>query len=201
MKKLDEMEASKLWEILKEKDEFTAQHCKRVQGLASQFASSIGWNADDIRWLKIGALLHDLGKLDVPDEIYDKIRKGNSLSQEERELVKQHTGHSRHLDEYENIPNIIDNILKYHHERYNGTGYPFGLAGEDIPVEVQILTIADYYDTIINQRSYKVPETMKPLNHHDSIKILIDESVTRFSPRLVEKFIRNVILANDKPDK
>lgn len=197
MKILDKAEASRLWEILREKDMFTAEHCRRVQEMVSLFARSLGWNEEDIKWLKIGALLHDMGKVDVPDNIFDKIRKGESLTAEEKKIIKEHAGHTGSIEEYSDVSPIVENILKYHHERYNGSGYPNGLAGEEIPMEVRILSIADYYDSIISQRSHKIPETMKPLNKLDGIKILIDEASLRFAPDIVEKFIKYVILNNE----
>ena len=197
MKVLDKAEASRLWEILREKDMFTAEHCRRVQEFASQFAHSLGWNNEDIEDLKIGALLHDLGKIEVPDYIFDKIRKGESLTADEKKIIREHAGHTRNLEEYTDVSPVIENILKYHHERHNGSGYPNGLAGEEIPMEVRILSISDYYDSIISQRSHKIPETMPPLNKLDGIKILIDEASLRFAPDIVEKFIKYVILPNE----
>ncbi len=197
MKILDKTEASRLWEILREKDMFTAEHCLRVQKSVSLFANSLGWSEKETELLKIGALLHDLGKLQVPDNIFDKIRKGEKLNDDEKKIVKTHTGHTDMIKDYENVPQIIINILKYHHERFNGSGYPEGLTGAEIPQEVQILSIADYYDGIISQRLHKVPETMKPLNKLDGIRILIDETNSRFAPDIVEKFIKYVILNNE----
>lgn len=197
MKILDEAEASRLWENLRDKDNFTAEHCRRVQEIASMFAHSLGWSEEDIKWLKVGALLHDIGKMEVPDYIFEKIRKGESLTSDEKKKIREHAGHTRNIEEYSNVSPIVRNILKYHHERYNGSGYPDGLAGEEIPMEVRILSISDYYDSIITQRSHRIPDTMKPLNKLDGIKILIDEASLRFAPDIVEKFIKNVILGNE----
>ena len=194
---LDEGEALRLWEILWKKDVFTAEHCRRVQGIVSLFARCLGWKEEDIRQLKTGALLHDLGKTEIPDELFKKIKKGEKLSEDEKQLIKEHTENVQLIEEYHEVSPIVVNIIRFHHERYNGTGYPKGLKGEEIPSEVRILSIADYYDTIISQRSHKIPKTMKPLNKLDCIRILIDESNMIFAPDIVEKFIKYVILHNE----
>jgi len=201
MKHLDKNEAKKLWKILKDKDEFTAEHCRRVQGSIHRFAILLGWKDEDINWLKMGALLHDLGKVDIPDELYEKIRDGEKLTPRDKETIREHAGHTLHIEEYDEIPSIVENILKYHHERYDGTGYPFGLEGDAIPLEVRMLSIADYYDSILNRRPERIPSGMRPMSKEDGIKILIEEAVIRFDPSLVERFIRLILSEADLKSK
>ncbi|MFP4499236.1 MAG: HAD-IA family hydrolase [Vulcanimicrobiota bacterium] len=193
---LDRVEINKLEDRLKKKDKFTWEHCRRVSRLIERFAENLDFNENEIRELKIAGLLHDLGKLDVPEEIYEKIATGEALTPKERKRVRKHAGHTKYLDKYKNLSRNIGDVLKYHHERYDGTGYPHGLIGDEIPRGVRMLSIADYYDTIINPRPWQVPEKQKPLNREDAIKILIEKSHTRFDPELVVKFI-DLVLKNN----
>lgn len=193
MKELDQKEIDKLWQMLVEKDRFTAEHTRRVSRLVGEFARKIGWEPEKIEQLQLAGLLHDLGKVDLPDDVFEKIRTGKSLTAEDRQKVRQHTGHVGILKSYQNLPPTVENVLKYHHEKYDGSGYPFKLKGEEIPVEVRMLTIADYYDTIVVQRPHKTPDLQEPLGKEEAIKILIDQTHTRLDPDLTAKFIKLVV--------
>jgi HD-GYP domain-containing protein (c-di-GMP phosphodiesterase class II) len=197
MKTLDYNEAENLWLKLKEKDPFTAEHTRRVSKMAEKFARELSWKEKDVDELKLAALIHDLGKIEISDDTYDKIRSGEKLTPDELKSVKDHAGHTRQIDHYEHIPSMVIEILNYHHERFDGSGYPYGIKGDNIPECVRILSIADYYDTVMVQRPWKIPEKQKPLNQNDVIKILIDETLRRFDPELVPKFI-NFVVAESK---
>lgn len=186
---------------LGEKDKFTMEHSLRVSKLAEDFARYMGWKAKDIAELKIAAMLHDLGKLDIPDVIFDKIRNGTTLTDEDKKAIRQHTGHTGILEGYENIPKLVKDTLKYHHERYDGTGYHKGLRGDEIPEAVRIIAIADYYDTVIVQRPNKVPVGMVPLNKDEAIRIMIENTASRFDPKLMTKFLQFILGKTGKKEK
>ena len=83
---------------------------------------------------------------------------------------------------------MVDGV-RHHHERFDGSGYPQGLTGERIPLMVRMLSIADFYDTVVVQRTYKTPGIQKPMDHRDGLKLLVEESHTRLDPELVKRFI------------
>lgn len=192
-KKFNENEAEALWELLKNKDLFTAEHTRRVSEMTKKFADGTGWKTEDARNLASAALIHDVAKLDIPDELFEKMKIGKELTEDEIETVRQHAGNDLILREYGDVPQIVKDVLKYHHERFDGSGYPNGISGEEIPLGVRMLSIADFYDTIVVQRPWKTPKLQKPLNEKDAIKLLIEESVIRFDPDLVSKFISVVL--------
>lgn len=185
--------AGQLWQALLEKDRFTGEHSTRVSELAAEFALSLGWDEEETRWLKAAALLHDIGKLDIPDEVFKKIRTGITLSEEDREVIRSHTGHTDRLEGYENIPAVVQDTLKYHHERFDGTGYPHGLAGDEIPTGVKIIALADYYDSALITREHKTPVGMKPMEQEDILRILVENAANRFDPELLAKFIHHLL--------
>jgi HD-GYP domain-containing protein (c-di-GMP phosphodiesterase class II) len=196
MSSLTLKEAKNLLKKLEEKDSFTAEHTRRVADMAEKFAVGMGWKKSDVRALKIAGLLHDMGKLDLPDTIFEKIRKGEKLTREETAEIRTHAGRTDILDKYEKVPQLVRDVLLYHHERFDGRGYPYKLKGEDIPEGVRMLTIADFFDTVVVQRPWKTPELQKPLGKHEGIRTLIDESFARFDPNMVKEFIKIVLEEN-----
>jgi putative two-component system response regulator len=95
----------------------------------------------------------------------------------------------------------VTDCLRYHHERFDGTGYPCGIGGQEIPLSVRMLSIADFYDTVVYQRAWKTPELQRPLGKKDALLLLIDESATRFDPEIVKLFIRIVLEEGTGPAK
>jgi putative two-component system response regulator len=186
-------EAEKLLKKLEKKDSFTAEHARRVADMVEKFAKGLEWKLSDVRAIKMAGLLHDMGKLDLPDEIFDKIRQGEKLTKEDTARIRSHAGKTDVVENYEKVPQLVKDALMYHHEYYDGNGYPHKIKGTDIPEGVRMLTIADYYDTVVVQRPWKTPELQKPMGKHEGIKILIDESFKRFDPELVTGFIKIVL--------
>jgi putative nucleotidyltransferase with HDIG domain len=194
MKRFDENEAECLWKELEQKDEFTAAHCRRVSELVEKFAASNGYEAEEVKWLKVGALLHDVGKVCIENEIFDKLKNGEKLTIEERKCVQRHIDNNEWMARYSDMPVVVDNIVKKHHERYDGSGYPSKIFGDLIPHEVRLVSIADYYDTILVGRNHRTPEGMAPFNRDDAIRIMIENAAVRFDPELLAKFIKFVVL-------
>lgn len=134
------------------KDPYTAGHTERVTRYALQLADAIGVSEQDRLILRMGTLLHDIGKLGVPDHI---LTKPSGLTNEEFEIIKMHPAIGANV--IEDIPyfKACVPIVRWHHERLNGRGYPDGLAGDEIPLLVRIATIADMYDAMTSTRAYR----------------------------------------------
>lgn len=171
--------------ILDAKDEYTRGHSKRVSLYSMELARRMGFSHQE--QVRIGriALLHDIGKINVPDLI---LNKNTHLSDEEWERIKQHPMiGSEILEHFTSIPEIIVGA-RYHHERFDGTGYPEGLKGEDIPLIARIISVADTYDAMASTRSYR--------KEVDS-KIIIDElssiAGTQLDPDIVPHMISMII--------
>lgn len=134
------------------RDPYTGNHCQRLARFASDLGRHLGLDEDAITALKRGGYLHDIGKISVPDEI---LKKGSDLTPHEWVIMKQHpiTGENicKPLRSFRNVLPII----RHHHEHCNGTGYPDGLKGNDIPLLARILQVVDVYDALRTERPYK----------------------------------------------
>jgi putative two-component system response regulator len=134
------------------RDPYTGNHCGRLAHYASHLGERLGLDYDSIVALKRGGFLHDLGKVTIPDDI---LKKGAQLSPEQWEIMKQHpiTGESicAPLKSFRRVLPII----RHHHEHWNGSGYPDGLCGEEIPLLARILQVVDVYDALTTARPYK----------------------------------------------
>lgn len=134
------------------KDKYTSGHSKRVAEYSKEIAKNLGKNEQEQYNIYLIALLHDIGKIGIPDEI---INKKSKLTDEEFKIVKQHPEiGSDILKNIESIPEIRTGV-RWHHERYDGNGYPDKLKGEDIPEYAQIVAVADSYDAMTSNRSYR----------------------------------------------
>jgi putative two-component system response regulator len=133
-------------------DEDTGNHIKRVCSFSELFARSLGLDPDTV--VKIGrfASLHDVGKVGIPDSI---LKKPGSLTPEEWDEMKRHTLYGYELLRVAGTDRIAQNIALCHHEKYDGSGYPYGLKGDQIPIEARIVALADVYDALTNKRCYK----------------------------------------------
>lgn len=136
-------------------DDATYQHCLLVSGLAAAFAHRLGFREADRRLIAEAAVLHDIGKARIPIDI---LRKPAGLSPAEREVMRRHPGigHDMLVAQGGFAPTVLTAVLS-HHEFLDGSGYPHGLSGDDIPDAVRIITICDVYAALIERRSYKAP--------------------------------------------
>lgn len=177
------------------KDEYTKGHSRRVAEYSAAIAKELGFSAKEIQDIHSVALLHDIGKIGVPDAVLNKPGK---LTQEEYHLMKQHTVIGGEiLKDIGTIPGI-DVGAKYHHEKYDGTGYPEGLAGEDIPFVARIIAVADAYDAMTSSRVYR-----KRLGEEKVIREIADGVGTQFDPKAAEALLtlhREGRLKNISPD-
>ena len=159
----------------------TAGHSKRVVDLTLQLAIKLGMPEDRLINIQRGALLHDIGKLGIPDQI---LLKPGPLSGEEWEIMRQHPFFSFQL--IESIPYLLPalDIPFYHHERWDGSGYPKGLKGEAIPLAARIFTVVDVWDALTSWRPYR-----PPWSEESVMKYLQEHAGRLFDPKVVEKFL------------
>jgi PAS domain S-box-containing protein/putative nucleotidyltransferase with HDIG domain len=163
------------------KDEETAGHSQRVTRLAVAMAKKLGISGEDLANIRRGALLHDIGKMGIPDDI---LLKPGKLDAHEWEIMQRHTTYAR--DFLAGIP-FLERALDIpyaHHEKWDGSGYPRGLRGDDIPLSARIFAIVDVYDALTSERPYRPAWT--PSEARDHVR---SESGTHFDPRVVEAFL------------
>lgn len=166
------------------RDPYTHGHIGRVSTYARILAEALNWPAEQMRSLMFGALLHDIGKILVPDQI---LNKPGELTAEEWELIKQHPiAGARIISKLGFLKPAINYVL-YHHERWDGSGYPHGLAGRDIPIEGRLLAIVDVFDALTTNRPY---HPARPPS--EVYKFLTMRAGTQFDPDLVPIFIQVV---------
>ncbi len=174
--------------MIEARDEYTYGHSERVTGVATALAELCGLDSAMNRDLELAGLLHDVGKLAIK---LDVLQKPASLTESEYEDVKRHpVAGAAILKSVENAERIAE-AVKYHHEWWNGEGYPEGLSGDDIPRLARILAVADAFDSMTAGRPYR-----KPLSEHEIMAELRDGSGTQFDPILVDRFA--AALKNDR---
>jgi putative nucleotidyltransferase with HDIG domain len=141
----------RLGDLMESADRYTFGHCARVANLAVAVARVLGLGDARLTAVRLGAYLHDLGKVFVPASI---LNKPGRLKPAEMALVRQHPGLGVDLLAAVGLPSDLAPMVRWHHERRDGTGYPDGLRGDEIPLEAQIISIVDSYDALTTARSY-----------------------------------------------
>ena len=168
---------------MKKRDEYTSIHCMNVCILALTFGRTLGLERKQLDMLGLGALLHDIGKMSIPMEI---LNKPGRLTDEEFEIIKSHSMNGYNLlRQKKDMPGEVLDIVRSHHERINGRGYPDGLTADFIGLLVQITSIVDVYDAITSDRCYH--DGIAP---HDALKNMFDWAGENFDADLVENFIK-----------
>ncbi|MEW5871894.1 MAG: HD domain-containing phosphohydrolase [Chloroflexota bacterium] len=166
------------------RDPYTHGHVERVAKYANWLAEELGWPEENIRLLAFGARLHDIGKIIVPDHI---LKKNSGLTPEEWELMKQHpVAGAKILRNIHHLQAAEPYVLS-HHERWDGSGYPFRLQGREIPIEGRLLAIADVYDALTTHRPYHPARPQSEVCTY-----LIARAGTHFDPDLVTIFIKAI---------
>jgi diguanylate cyclase (GGDEF)-like protein/putative nucleotidyltransferase with HDIG domain len=177
----DFLDVVRKWgESIESKDIHTQGHCERVADLSGALAAKAGLDENSLFWFRIGALLHDVGKLIVPAEVLNKPGK---LTDEEWALVRKHPEAGEQMLADVQFPWDVSPMVRSHHERWDGKGYPDGLAGEAIPLPARILCVADVYDALTTERSYK-----RAFSQLEAIEIMRREVGKQFDPQLFVKF-------------
>ena len=166
------------------RDRETEGHTRRVTEMTIQLARMLGVSESELVHVRRGALLHDIGKLGVPDSI---LHKPGKLTPEEWDIMKLHTIHAYEwLYQVEYLHPAID-IPYYHHEKWDGSGYPLGLAGTEIPLSARCFAIADVWDALCSERPYK-----KAWPKEKAIKHIESQKGTHFDPDVVDAFLKIV---------
>lgn len=164
------------------KDEYTKGHSHRVAEYSVLIARELGWNEKELSNLKNAAHLHDIGKIAIPDTILNKPSK---LSEEEFSIIKEHTIIGANILKNISLIDHVQEIVRNHHERYDGNGYPDGLKGKEIPLHARIVAVADSYDAMSSQRIYR-----NQLPPEKIIQELENNKGTQFDPEITDIFLK-----------
>lgn len=164
------------------KDEVTEGHCERVARLTSNLGHQLGIKDRALVDLERGALLHDVGKIGVPDEV---LRKPSALNDMEWEAIRKHPLLAGVMISKVGFLEGATPVLLYHHERYDGGGYPFGLAADQIPLEARIFSVVDAYDAMTSDRPYR-----RAMAHREAMQEIAQHSGSQFDPAIVREFQR-----------
>ena len=163
------------------KDPYAHGHSRRVKEYSMLAANAFNLSPEELKRIEFGALLHDIGKIGIDDRI---LRKAGKLTTEEWYIIRKHALKGANIVRL--IPNLekITDIILYHHERYDGTGYPEGLKGEKIPLGARIIAVADAFDTMTTDRSYR-----SAMSFDEAIRELLNHCGKQFCPQVVEAFV------------
>lgn len=168
--------------MVEAKDKTTRDHCSRLSHMAVVFGKALGLDHAQLEALRRGGVLHDIGKLGIPESI---LLKAESLNDEEWAIMRQHTEIGAHLCEGLATMRDVVPIIRHHHERWDGSGYPDGLRGADIPLLARVFQIVDIYDALVSPRPYKRPFTLEEI-----IAVLREETHRGWrDPVLIERFV------------
>lgn len=170
--------------VIQEKDEYTEKHCDRSGNLAMQIAMKFGFTDHLLEDIFYVGKVHDIGKIKIADEILNKKSK---LSEGEFQLMKKHVLYGYDMIKHAFSEEAVK-VQLYHHERLDGSGYPFGLKGDEIPLQARIMAVADCYDAMISDRPYR-----KGLTPEAAILELVDEVDTHYDRQVVEKLIEILV--------
>ena len=166
------------------KDQTTHGHVRRTQIYATQMGKLFNVSPKELQALHAGALLHDIGKLAVPEYILNKPGK---LTEAEFAKMKIHPTVGGDILKRVNFPYPVEDIVRYHHEKWDGSGYPKGLSGQGIPLVARIISVVDFYDATRCDRPYR-----KGMKREDSLNLLRGMVGSSFDPKVVETFIKHV---------
>jgi putative nucleotidyltransferase with HDIG domain len=196
-------EARKVTSILVDavtpKDHYTSDHALQVARLSWLVGRELGLNEDELEWLVHGALLHDVGKLSVADAILEKL---GPLTEEEWKVIKRHPEvGARMIEPLEFLSGALP-VIRHHHERPDGSGYPAGLEGDEIPLGARVVAAVDAYDVMLRGRPYR-PNRYRPERYGPksspagALKVLRCEAGRQFDVRVVEAM--GQVLGDPKP--
>jgi diguanylate cyclase (GGDEF)-like protein/putative nucleotidyltransferase with HDIG domain len=170
-----------LAQALEERDQYTGEHSEFVVDLTERVAKELALDDEEIKEIRTAALLHDIGKVGIPDEI---LHKPGPLDDREWEIMRRHPAIGERI--MRSIPGMgsIARIVRHEHERWDGGGYPDGIAGEQIPVAARIILACDAYHAMVSDRPYR-----KAMPHHAAMKELTENAGTQFDPQVVEALV------------
>jgi len=166
---------------IESKDRYTLGHCERVARYACTVATDLGFDDTTLFWFRVGALLHDVGKIVVPSDI---LNKSGPLTPEERAIMERHPTAGVELLRDVDFPWDVLPMIRGHHERWDGHGYPDGLAGENIPLSARILCVADVYDALTTDRPYR-----RAFESDHALRLMSADSGRQFDPDILARFL------------
>lgn len=186
VRKREEEIALRLISAAGHRDEETGEHIKRIGLYSVVIAANLDWDEERIEHLRVGAPMHDVGKIGIPDHI---LRKPGRLSPEEYQIIKQHPRIGAGILGGSKIPLLqtATDIALCHHEKWDGSGYPAGLSGKDIPEAARVVAIADVYDALSNDRVYRAMYPGKEV-----LGIMAKKRGTHFDPEILDCFMANL---------
>jgi putative nucleotidyltransferase with HDIG domain len=163
------------------RDKYTYGHSRKVNAYAIALAEAVNLSSAQVSIVSAASLLHDIGKVGIPDEV---LNKPGPLDVKEWEKIKSHPELSATIVGH--VPSLISCLpaIRHHHERWDGNGYPYGLKGEEIPIGARILSVADSFDAMTSARPYR-----GPLSYSEALRELKRGAGNQFDPGLVEAFI------------
>ncbi|MDO8949511.1 MAG: HD-GYP domain-containing protein [Actinomycetota bacterium] len=168
-----------------EKDSYTARHSLGVTGWAHHIGTAAGLSSEDLATLERAGLLHDIGKIGVPESV---LLKPGALSEIEFELIKQHPDAGARILEAIPFLDTVVPVVRFHHERWDGKGYPTGLAGEEIPYLARVLAVADAFDAMTTDRPYR-----KAMSVEDASREIESCAGAQFDPEIARVFLSNCV--------
>ena len=175
-------------ETIEQKDPYTKGHCNRVSAISLRIGKALDLSESDMTILEGGSLLHDIGKIGIAESI---LNKPDRLTGSEYETIKGHpVAGERILNHIDMFRSYIP-IVRSHHERFDGNGYPDGLSGKGIPLLVRIVTLADAFDAMTSDRSYR-----KSLTLENTLLEIVENRARQFDPEIVDLFINNRLFEN-----
>jgi putative nucleotidyltransferase with HDIG domain len=177
----DEAVTRSLAQTIELKDRCTRGHCDRVANYALLLAKTLGVSSEMQKGILYGSWLHDCGKIGVPEAT---LNSPDLLTENEWLTVKQHPAWGADIARQAQLSPVVINIIQSHHERWDGEGYPYGIAGRDIPLEARIVTIADVYDAMTTDRPYR-----KAISRKRARQIMGELAGNLFDPELTEIFL------------
>lgn len=195
MKRLSPMDHEKICRSLVgalcARDAYTRSHCDRVCALAVKLGNALDLRARDLETLRVASQLHDIGKIQIRDEV---LLKPGRLTPEEWEEIKAHSIYGERIINESFLPNRAEvaPIVRHHHEALDGSGYPNGLSGDEISLSCRILSIVDKYDAMTSRRVYR-----HALSHSQAMAILQEETRTKLDPRIFAAF--STFIASSQP--
>ncbi|MCW2967065.1 MAG: putative metal-dependent phosphohydrolase [Solirubrobacteraceae bacterium] len=163
------------------KDPYTGGHTERVRDFAILLSREVGLSEEDLRAIEVGSIIHDIGKIGIPDGI---LTKPGRLTDEEFDAMRRHPEISSYIVSELELPAIVKQMVRSHHERWDGGGYPDGLAGEEIPLAARILAVADTVDAMTSDRSYR-----EALPIETAVAEIRNLAGVQFCPRVAATFL------------
>lgn len=173
--------AKSLCKILGKRDGYHHDHFEQRAKYTREIAEKLGFERFRINLIEVSSFIYDIGKIYISNDI---LLKPGKLTEKEMELIKEHPANGKRLLDSIGLPNEVLWAVEHHHESLDGSGYPYGLSGEDIPTEAHIIKLVDTYGAMTTERPYR-----KPLSQQQAITEIRKSSGTHFNPRIIDTFL------------